>query len=149
MKKVLTVAVFTLLAGLAYPASSLHASPAVSITAGTVKVTVHYAGKGKVDSTHKIWVWLFDNPNIGPGSMPIDQVAIDTNDADAVFEGVAPTQVFIAVAFDEQGVMTGDGPPPTGSPIGILTAANGQPTGVAPGEKGVVKLTFDDSQRMP
>jgi hypothetical protein len=149
MKKFLAVAVVTLLAGLAQPSGSLHASPAVSINAGTVKVTVSYAGKGKVDASHKIWVWLFDNPNIGAGSVPIDQMSLDKNDAEAVFEGVAPTQVYVAVAFDEQGVMTGDGPPPTGTPIGILGGQNGPPTGVTPGDKGAVKITFDDSFRMP
>lgn len=148
MKKVLTVVVLTFLAGLSQPAGTLNAAPAISVNAGAVKITVHYKGKGKVDTSHKIWVWLFDTPNIGPGAMPIDQVAIEKNDADAVFEGVAPTQVWIAVAFDEQGVMQGDGPPPTGSPIGILMA-DGKPSPVTPGEKGMATLTFDDTMRMP
>jgi len=148
MKKVLTVVVVTLLAGLSQPVPTLHAAPAVSATAGAVKITVHYKGKGKVDPSHKIWVWLFDTPNIGPGAMPIDQASLDKNDADAVFEGVAPGQVWIAVAFDEQGAMAGDGPPPTGTPIGILST-DGKPSPVTPGEKGMATLTFDDTLRMP
>lgn len=146
MKNVLAVAVIALVAGFAQPAGTLHASPAP--VAGTVKITVHYTGKGKVDASHKIWVWLFDTPNIGAGSMPIDQTALDANDTEAVFQGVAPSEVWIAVAFDEQGVMAGDGPPPTGSPIGILMK-DGKPGSVAPGEKGMATLTFDDTMRMP
>ena len=149
MKKVLAVVVVTLLAGLAQPSAKLNAAPAVSVTAGSVKVTINYRGKGTVDASHQIWVWLFDNPNIGPGSTPIDQMSLAKNGGQVEFQGVAPGQVYIAVAFDEKGVMAGDGPPPTGTPIGILADANGQPTGVAPGEKGLAVVNFDDSLRMP
>jgi hypothetical protein len=147
MKKVLAVVVVTLLAGLAQPAATLNA--ATTVTAGNVKVTINYKGKGTVDGSHQIWVWLFDTPNIGPGSMPIDQMSLAKNGGQVEFQGVAPGQVYIAVAFDEKGAMTGDGPPPTGTPIGILADANGQPAGVAPGEKGLAVVNFDDSLRMP
>ena len=151
MKNVLTVAFTALLAAtVAQPGGALNAAPiATHVTAGTVKVTITYKGKGKVDTSHKLWVWLFDTPNIGPGSMPIDQVALDNNGVDAVFENVAGDKVYIAVAFDEQGVMTGEGPPPTGSPIGILMGADGTPRGVTPGDKAGTTLTFDDTIRMP
>lgn len=148
MNKVLTVVVATILIGLTPPAGRLHASPATIVTAGTVKVTVHYKGKGKVDASHKIWVWLFDTPNIGAGSMPIDQNSSDANGVEVVFAGVAPSEVWIAVAFDEQGTMAGDGPPPTGTPIGILMK-DGKPVSVPSGDKGVAVLTFDDTMRMP
>ena len=147
MKHVLAVAVVSLLAGLAQP-GTLQASPGAPAAAGTVKITIHYTGKGKVDPSHKVWVWLFDSPNIGAGSMPIDQVALDKNDSEAVFEAVAPGQVWVAAAFDEQGAMAGDAPPPTGSPIGILMT-DGKPSSVTPGEKGTASLTFNDTMRMP
>jgi hypothetical protein len=135
-------------AGVMSPA--LHASTPVAhvMTAGTVKVTVTYKGKGTVDATHKLWVYLFDNPNIGAGSMPIGQIALEQNGGDAIFENVAGDKVFVAVAFDEQGTMFGEGPPPTGSPIGVLMGADGMPIGVAPGGKPVA-LAFDDTIRMP
>lgn len=148
MKKVLTVVVATILIGLMQPAGVLQASPAAAVTAGAVKVTIHYKGKGKVDSSHKLWVWLFDSPNIGAGSMPIDQSSSDANDAEVVFAGVAPSEVWVAVAFDESGSMAGDGPPPTGTPIGILMK-DGKPVSVTTGEKGIAVLTFDDTMRMP
>ena len=145
MKKVLAVAVVTMLAGLAQPAGTLHASPAV---AGAVKITVHYTGKGTVDASHKLWVWLFDNPNIGAGSVPIDQTSLDVNGSDAMFAAVAPGEVWVAVAFDENGTMAGDGPPPTGTPIGILMK-DGKPVSVVPGDNGIATLKFDDTLRMP
>ena len=74
MKKALSLVVAALLAVLA-PSAVLNAAPlTAAVAAGTLKVTVHYTGKGKVDASHKLWVWLFDTPNIGPGSMPIDQI---------------------------------------------------------------------------
>ena len=151
MKNVLTVAFAVLLAAtVAQPGGALNAAPiADHVTAGTVKVTVTYKGKGKVDTSHKLWVWLFDSPNIGAGSMPIGQVSLDANGTEAVFDNVAGDKVYIAVAFDEQGAMMGDAPPPTGTPIGILAGADGAPSGVAPGGKAPVVLTFDDTIRMP
>lgn len=146
MKKALTIVVAALLANLAQPGASLNAAPPA---AGTVRVTVHYTGKGKVDASHKLWVWVFDTPNIGPGAMPINQVSLDNNDIDAVFEGVAPEKVWVAVAFDESGGMMGDAPPPTGTPIGILAGKDGAPLAVISGSKEAAVLTFDDSQRMP
>ena len=149
MKKVLTSVVVILLACLAPPAGVLNAAPAVTVVAGAVKITVTYKGKGTVDTSHKLWVWLFDTPNIGAGSMPIDQIALDKNGTEAVFENVAGDKVYVAVAFDEKGAMMGDGPPPTGSPIGILMGPDGTPNGITPGGKAPVALTFDDTIRMP
>jgi hypothetical protein len=151
MKNVLTVAFTALLAAtVLQPGGALNAAPfATHVTAGTVKVTVTYKGKGKVDSSHKLWVWLFDTPNIGPGSMPLGQISLDNNGTEAVFEGVAGDKVYVAAAFDESGAMMGDGPPPTGTPLGILIGGDGAPSGVAPGGKDAVVLNFDDSFRMP
>ena len=121
---------------------------AMAKAAGTVKVTINYKGKGAVDRQHRIWVWLFDTPDIGPGSMPIAELSIEGNGRMAEFEGVDSKRVWIAVAFDEGGTMIGNQPPPSGSPIGILLGTDGIPRSVVPGEDAVV-LTFDDSQRMP
>lgn len=72
MKHALSVALAVLLTAALTPAGRLHAAPiAPALTAGTVKVTVTYKGKGKVDAAHKLWVYLFDSPNIGAGSIPI------------------------------------------------------------------------------
>ena len=150
MKKVLTVAFAVLLTTVIAPGGRLNASPlADHIAAGAVKVTVTYKGKGKVDASHKVWVYLFDTPNIGPGAMPIDMISIDKNGADAVFANVAGDKVYVAVAFDESGSMMGDAPPPAGSPVGILAGADGMPIAVAPGAAKPVVVNFDDTIRMP
>src|SRR5215204_3568004 len=148
MKRVLMITVVALLTAVGQPPSALSAAPlAATVTAGTVKVTVHYTGKGKVDASHKLWVWVFDSPNIGAGSMPMGQVALDKNDVEAVFDGIVVGKAYIAAAFDETGGMMGDAPPPAGTPIGILMGSDGTPSAVDPDGTAPVALTFDDSQR--
>ena len=150
MKNVITMTLAALLAAAIAPTSALNAAPLEAhLTAGTVKVTVTYKGKGTVDSSHKLWVWLFDTPNIGPGATPVAQVSLDKNGTEAVFDGVIGDKVYVAVAFDEQGSMMGDAPPPTGSPVGLLAGKDGAPSPVTPGDKGLATLTFDDTIRMP
>lgn len=116
--------------------------------AGPVEVTVTYKGKGTVDGSHQLWVWLFDTPDIGAGSLPIGQVSVVKNGATASFD-VPADRVWIAVAFDESGSMTGQAPPPSGTPIGIYASATGAPEPVATGGKKPIVVVFDDSQRMP
>lgn len=133
--------------------AAAHTNAAVTASAfvnesGTVKVAATYKGKGAVDAKHRIWVWLFDTPDIGPGSMPIAEMSIDSNGGVAAFNGIDAKRVYIAVAFDEGGIMNGNAPPPSGSPIGILLGKDGAPRSVAPDED-VVSVLFDDSQRMP
>ena len=57
--------------------------------------------------------------------------------------------MWIAAAFDEQGVMSGKAPPPSGTPVGIYMGSDGVPKGVVPGDAATAVLTFDDSLRMP
>lgn len=116
--------------------------------AENVKVSVKYSGKGEVDASHKLWVWLFDTPDLGPGAIPIAEQSLDKNGETAAFSDVTAKTVWIAVAYDEKGGFTGSAPPPSGSPVALYTEA-GAPTGVTPGEKAEVTVAFDDSFRMP
>ena len=76
-------------------AASSHRSPEGAKADGSVKVTVNYKGKGTVDGTHRLWVWLFASPDIGPGSMPIAQGSIEKNGGVATFDpGYTPNEAF-------------------------------------------------------
>jgi hypothetical protein len=138
----------TVLAAAAGARSALGAA-ALAQEAGTVKVTLNYKGKGTVDGSHRVWVWLFTSPDLGPTSMPIAELSVDSNGGVATFEGVSAERVWIAAAFDEQGVMSGNAPPPSGIPVGIYMGADGVPKAVVPGDAAAAVLTFDDSFRMP
>jgi hypothetical protein len=159
MKQIVPIAFVVMIAATAPHLSTVlaaaggapHASAVAlaKVAAGAVKVTLNYKGKGTVDGTHRVWVWLFDTPNLGPGSMPIAQASIDKNGDVVVFDGIAAEQVWVAAAFDEQGVMGGDGPPPSGTPVGVYAGPDGAPKSVTPGDQGAVTLTFTDAFRMP
>jgi hypothetical protein len=129
--------------------TAVAASAGARLAAGTVKVTINYKGKGTVDTAHRVYVWLFTSPDLGPGAMPIAQLTVEKNGEVATFDGVAAERVWIAVAYDENGVMTGMEPPPSGTPVGVYLGSDGVPRSVVPGDSTVAVVTFDDSFRMP
>ena len=143
-----SVAIGLLVCAALFHAPATAASRDAPDAAENVKVTIKYTGKGEVDPSHKVWIWLFDTPDIGPGAIPIAEQALDKNGATAEFADVTAKTVWIAVAYDEKGGFAGMAPPPSGSPVALYTDA-GAPAGVTPGEKSEVTVTFDDSFRMP
>ena len=120
-----------------------------AVAAESLKVTVKYTGKGDVDKTHRLWVWLFDSPDIGPGAIPVAEMSLEENGSAATFNGLTAQKVWIAVAYDEKGGFGGSAPPPSGSPVMLYGAESGAPAPVTPGEAVEVAISFDDSQRMP
>jgi hypothetical protein len=126
-------------------------TPALAQEPSGVSVTVQYKGKGTVDASHRLWVWLFDTPNIGADSFPIGEMSIDKNGGTATFSGVGAKQVYIAVAYDEGGGFVGQAPPPPGSPVAIYGQKGPEdpPLAVTPGAKAKVTVILTDAQRMP
>jgi hypothetical protein len=116
--------------------------------AGGVTISVKYTGMGDVDRNHKIWVWLFNTPSIGPEAMPIAEMSTETNGGEVTTD-VGDATVWIAVAYDEAGGFGGMAPPPTGSPVAIYSAPTGAPLAVKVGEAEKVTITFSDKVRMP
>jgi hypothetical protein len=131
-----------LLAGQAGPAQT-----------GKLAISVEYTGKGTVDTEHRLWIWVFDNPDSStwPDSTPLAVAMLTENGATYKFSGL-PKQVYFGAAYDEAGGYDGTaGPPPAGTPISVYGMAEG---GMAKavdtgGDDAVVKATFDDSFRMP
>jgi hypothetical protein len=136
------------LAAISWP---LPAPVAAQTPPSTLKVTVRYTGVGQVDASHKVFIWLFDNPDFmtNPGSViPVAESALQRNGDVATFSGVTAAQVWIAVMYDQGGGFEGNAPPPSGSPAGTYLE-NGQPAPVATGPTGSVTVNFDDSFRVP
>ena len=150
MTRTLRVALLTLVSTVfaATDPLVLAAAPAGD-AAGAVTVTVRYTGQGTVDDGHRLWIWLFDSPDIGPGSMPIHEAFLATNGGSTTIEGLGPDRVWIAVAYDQRGGSAGNAPPASGSPVGIHAGADGRPIAVDTRERATALVTFDDSVRMP
>lgn len=118
-------------------------APAAAIAATDVAVTVNYTGKGVVDATRNILVFLFSTPTVGPNSEPLGAPQIVTKNGQTVtFNNVTTKPVYIFAIYNEKGTYDGrSGPPPAGTPIGMYGTAKGA-TAVTPGMKTPVKLTF-------
>lgn len=118
-------------------------------SSGAVTITVHYKGQGAVDARHKIWIWVFDTPDIGPTATPVREESLAVSGGSIKVEGLGPDHVWIAVGYDERGDSTGNAPPASGSPIGTYSTGGGTPTAVATADRAEAVVTFDDSFRMP
>jgi hypothetical protein len=120
---------------------------------GKLATSAEYTGKGTVDQDHHLWIWVFDNPDSSSwaNTTPLAVGTVTENGASYNFAGL-PKEVYLAAAYDENGGYDGTtGPPPTGTPIVIYgMASGGAPAPVTTGgEDAAVKISFDDSFRMP
>jgi hypothetical protein len=122
-------------------------SDVVATPETTLEVTVRYTGAGQIDDTHKLWVWVFDEPDFTNG-MPVAVKSVARSGADASFTGLPAVQVYVAAMYDVNGGYEGNGPPPSGSPAGAHLL-NGTPIPITPGPAAAVELRFDDSFRIP
>lgn len=121
----------------------------VAQESGKLKVTVQYKGAGTVDTSHEIYVWLFDTPNITADTPPIASDVLTSNGGSLNFSGL-PKQVYLAAAFDEKGDYDGtSGPPPPGTPITIYGDTGAAAAIATGGADAAVTVTFDGSVRMP
>jgi len=120
---------------------------------GKLAISVEYTGKGAVDKDHRLWIWVFDNPDSStwPDSTPLAVAMLTENGATHRFTGL-PKQVYFGTAYDEAGGYDGTaGPPPAGTPISVYGMADGgmaEAVGTG-GDDAAVTATFDDSFRMP
>ncbi|MGH9311960.1 MAG: hypothetical protein ACRD1S_02055 [Vicinamibacterales bacterium] len=125
--------------------------PVVALgAAGDVAVTVTYKGKGPVDETREVWVFLFDTPDLGPGARPVATQTVKKNGGTATFTGVTQSPVYVRIAYDEKGDYDGfSGPPPPGTPLGQYSTDGKTIAPVTPGPGAKIKVVFDDSVRHP
>jgi hypothetical protein len=123
------------------------ATGSLVVAAGDLAVTVSYSGKGKVDDTHEILVFLFDHPNPTAESIPLAMQQVYKSGATATFSNVSADTVYVVMVYDEQANYDGrSGPPPHGAPIATY-GKGGKPIAVKPGPNAKVTASFDDSRR--
>ena len=127
------------------PAAQKPAAPAAK--SADVAVTVTYKGKGAVDATHKIIVWVFADPDITSASRPVAHQIVTKNNETVTFKDLATSPAYLFAVYDETGNYDGvSGPPPAGVPSSLYRKTpKGAPAAVTPGTP--VKFTFDDSER--
>jgi type 1 fimbria pilin len=143
MKKVLVASI----ALVGFTAAASAAVVPWPVRVGDVSVTVTYTGKGNVDDTHEILVFLFDHPTPTPGSEPLAMQMTTKSGGTVTFKDVAQDTVYVTLVYDEQANYDGkSGPPPAGAPIGSYMK-DGKAIPVKPGPAAKLKVSFDDSVR--
>ena len=152
--KLVTGLLFGLLAvALLAPAAQQEKPAEKKAASGTLKVKLNYTGTGKVDSQHKIMLFLFDSPEFVKGTvMPIGSMSASTKDETVVFSDLAQSPVYVVATYDPTGSYDGQsGPPPSGSSSGMYSKTPGtpEPVKIEPGETVQIELAFDDSYKMP
>jgi hypothetical protein len=122
---------------------------AVAQSGRTIQVDITYAGSGTVDATHKIYVALWDSANFdGP---PADIQSLDSKTGTVTFKNVQAAPAYVSTAYDPTGKWDAQSSPPSGSSLGMYGSKppTPEPINVEPGKTAKVKLTFDDSNKVP
>jgi hypothetical protein len=115
----------------------------------TIEVNVLYTGAGQVDGSHKIYVALWNSANMD-GAPPADIQSLDSKTGSVTFKNVR-VPAYVSTAYDPSGKWDAQSPPPSGSSLGMYSSKppTPDPIDVAPGKTTKIKLTFDDSNKMP
>lgn len=118
----------------------------------TLEVHVSYTGTGTIDNAHKIYVVLWDSAKFTGESpiMPVDVKSIASKDSTVTFSDVKTVPAYVSAAYDPTGAWDAQSAPPNGSSLGMYgTRGKPTPIDIAPGKTVKVKLTMDDSVKMP
>lgn len=127
---------------------------AASQEGGTSQLKVHviYAGNGKVDEKHKVYVVLWDSPDFATGeggSMPVEIKFLGSKDGDATF-AVQKTPAYVSTVYDASGSWDAQSPPPDGCSLGLYHDTPGKPAPInlEAGKTKTIEVRFDDSVKM-
>ena len=123
---------------------------AIAQSGRTIQVDVNYTGSGTVDASHKIYVALWDSADFNSGP-PADLQSLDSKTATVIFKNVQTSPAYVSTAYDPTGKWDAQSPPPSGSSLGMYGSKppTPDPINVEPGKTAKVKLTFDDSNKVP
>ena len=123
---------------------------AAAATEHNLAVTIKYTGKGVIDATHPVLVFLFETAEISAAAHPVNMEIVTANGGVASFARLPQEKVSIVAVYDPSGAYKGQGgPPPIGTPMGYYNPA---PRATAAAlvtltAKTAVTLTFDGSAK--
>ena len=118
----------------------------------SAKLQVHleYTGAGTVDSTHKIYIVLWDSPDFVKGSAgqaPFAVQYIASKKGTATFSDIRKNPVYVSIAYDPTGKWEARSEPPVGASLGLYSKEPGVPAPVQlePGKTTEISVKLDDS----
>jgi len=119
----------------------------------TLTAKVSYTGAGTVDEKHKIFLFLFDNPDFRNGGVaPIAVKTMSSKSESLTFTEVSASPVYLAAIYDPKGEYQGMDMPPSGASVAIYGMTPDGEIGaikIEPGQTVKIEMTFDDSTKMP
>src|SRR5690242_19160879 len=83
----------------------------------TIQVDVTYTGSGTVDAAHKIYVALWNSPELD--SVPVDVQPLASKTGTVTFKNVQTVPAYVSAAYDPTGKWDAQSPPPSGSSLGM------------------------------
>jgi hypothetical protein len=130
-------------------ASLLVTAFAVAQAPRTVQVDVNYTGSGTVDASHKIYVALWESTDFNSG--PAAVKPLESKTGTVTFTELQKSPVYVSTAYDPTGKWDAQSSPPAGSSLGMYSTKppTPDPITVEPGKTAKVKLSFDDTQKVP
>jgi hypothetical protein len=116
----------------------------------TIEVEINYTGTGTVNAGHRIYVALWNSPDMS-GGPPVAVKSLDSKKGTVTFSDVQTVPAYISTAYEPTGTWAAQTPPPSGSSLGVYskTPPNPQPIDVPAGQTMKVSVTFDDSVKVP
>jgi hypothetical protein len=134
----------------ALPGILLATAFAIAQSGRTIQVDVNYTGSGTVDASHKVYVALWGSADFN-GGPPADIQSLDSKTGTVTFKNVQTSPAYVSTAYDPTGKWDAQSPPPSGSSLGMYgrKPPTPDPINVEPGKPAKVKLTFDDSNKVP
>ena len=118
---------------------------------GSIEVEVDYTGSGKVHAGHKIYVGVFEFPDLESGP-PVGVKSIDAKNGRLTFSNLpSSSRYYVFATHASRSDYDASELPPSGSSLGVYSVEPPKPAPVevAPGKTTSVKLTFDDSNKIP
>jgi hypothetical protein len=111
----------------------------------TLEIRVSYAGGGVVDSSHKLYIMLWDTPDFAKDDSkfkPLDSKALTSKSGSVQFSKIKKGPVYVSMSYS----------PNTAAPsVFLYSTEQGIPTPInlKSGQTTSITARFDDSSRMP
>jgi hypothetical protein len=107
---------------------------------------------GTVDEKHRVYLVLWDSPDLvkGPGIMPVAILSMASKDASVTFDDAKKTPAYVSAVYDPTGQWDAQSPSPEGSSLGLYSKSPGNPEPVElqSVKTATIDLAFDDSVKM-
>ena len=123
------------------------------VKGASIRVQIHYTGKGEVNQGHKIFVALWDSPGFAEPNAKVTPVAVKwvaSKNGIVTFSDVKKMPVYVSCAYDPAGKWDSRSAPPDDASVGLYgnSAMQPVPVNVAARQSTKVQIQFDDSIKM-